>query len=319
MSTPHRPNKAEDKAYYENWSQSSSSWWQWQTTWWHPYYETSPRRWTWHWSNGETCENQWMVSLFVAWVSQWIWFKIHSDHFGISQRSSPSPTGGVKSTSPVTENHYKNGYENCIYSMNNINMSDEDNNYDTNYINKHNAQAAPVSTARGARSLRLSWCQCHMHLMAQGVLESHPIRIVIHERLSLTKEQWETTPIFGNGRRNTLVLLMPTKAQDQGQKEQYTNITKITSLKKGWILWIIAIFHKFIPMPQAIKNSGMQRQLWYKMWKTEENSGMAADQSQKQERSDRWSKKDKSSLFVVDGSLSSLEFGVGTSTTEKHR
>ena len=58
----------------------------------------------------------------------------YSDHFGNSQRSSLSPTGGVKSTSPTTEN----GYENCIYSMNNINMSDEDNKHDTNYINKHN-------------------------------------------------------------------------------------------------------------------------------------------------------------------------------------
>ena len=56
----------------------------------------------------------------------------YSDHFGNSQRSSLSPTGGVKSTSSTTEN----GYENCIYSTNNINMSDEDNNHDTNYINK---------------------------------------------------------------------------------------------------------------------------------------------------------------------------------------
>ena len=31
----------------------------------------------------------------------------------------------------------KNGYENCIYSMNNINTSNEDNDHDTNYINKH--------------------------------------------------------------------------------------------------------------------------------------------------------------------------------------
>ena len=38
----------------------------------------------------------------------------------------------VKSTYSTTEN----GYENCICS-NNINMSDEDNNHDTNYINKN--------------------------------------------------------------------------------------------------------------------------------------------------------------------------------------
>ena len=46
LSTLHRLKKAEDKAYYENWSQSFSSWWQWQTSWWHPSSETSPRRWT---------------------------------------------------------------------------------------------------------------------------------------------------------------------------------------------------------------------------------------------------------------------------------
>ena len=38
LSTLHRLKKAEDKAYYQNWSQSSS--------WWHPPSETSPRRWT---------------------------------------------------------------------------------------------------------------------------------------------------------------------------------------------------------------------------------------------------------------------------------
>ena len=48
LSTLHRIKRTEDKAHYENWSQSSSSWWQWQTTWWHPYYETSPQRWTEH-------------------------------------------------------------------------------------------------------------------------------------------------------------------------------------------------------------------------------------------------------------------------------
>ena len=48
LSTLYRLKKAEDKKHHENWSQSSSSWWQWQTTWWHPYYETSPQRWTEH-------------------------------------------------------------------------------------------------------------------------------------------------------------------------------------------------------------------------------------------------------------------------------
>ena len=45
LSTLHRLKKAEDKTHYENWSHSSSSWWQWQTTWWDSHYETSPQRW----------------------------------------------------------------------------------------------------------------------------------------------------------------------------------------------------------------------------------------------------------------------------------
>ena len=71
----------------------------------------------------------------------------YSDHFGNSQRSSLSPTEGVKSTSPTTEN----GYENCTYSMNN-NTSDEDNHDSAQVLEHQHAQVAPVSTARRARS-----------------------------------------------------------------------------------------------------------------------------------------------------------------------
>ena len=39
--------------------------------------------------------------------------------------------------------------------------------------------------------------------------------------------------ILENARQNTHVLLMPTKARDQGQKELDTNLIKITSLQKG--------------------------------------------------------------------------------------
>ena len=46
LSTLYRLKKAEDKKHHENWSQSSSSWWQWQTNWWDPYYENSPQRWS---------------------------------------------------------------------------------------------------------------------------------------------------------------------------------------------------------------------------------------------------------------------------------
>ena len=52
-----------------------------------------------------------------------------------------SPTAGVKSTSPVTENHNKNGY--VIYK--NFIMTNKDNNHDTKYTNtndtnKHDAR-----------------------------------------------------------------------------------------------------------------------------------------------------------------------------------
>ena len=43
LSTLYRLKTAKDNAQYENWSQSSISWWQWQTSWWDPHYETSPR------------------------------------------------------------------------------------------------------------------------------------------------------------------------------------------------------------------------------------------------------------------------------------
>ena len=47
LSTLRRLKNAEDQAHYQNWWQSSSSsWWNWQDSWWHPSSETSPRRWT---------------------------------------------------------------------------------------------------------------------------------------------------------------------------------------------------------------------------------------------------------------------------------
>ena len=49
----------------------------------------------------------------------------------------PHNSACVKSTSPLQKNGYENGYENCTYSTNNINMSDEDNKHDTNYVNKN--------------------------------------------------------------------------------------------------------------------------------------------------------------------------------------
>ena len=66
-------------------------------------------------------------SYFYLWheSQERIWCTIYSDYIGNSQRSSLSPTGSVKSTSPVTENRNKNGYGN----YKNFIMTNEDNNH----------------------------------------------------------------------------------------------------------------------------------------------------------------------------------------------
>ena len=93
-------------------------------------------------------------------------------------------------------------------------------------------------------------------------------------------------------------------------------IMKITSLQKEWIHWVMitwctSLFQclKFFFFK---KKNGCKRQQWRTTW---ENPGMAADESQKQQRGDRWRKewRQKSSFCVVDGSLSSQEFGVRAS------
>ena len=50
------------------------------------------------------------------------------------------------------------------------------------------------------------------------------------------------------------------------------------------------LVHKFIPMPQALKIPDAQAAVEKEWGKTGENPGMAADESQKQERGDRRSK-----------------------------
>ena len=92
---------------------------------------------------------------------------------------------------------------------------------------------------------------------------------------------------------------------------------KITSLQKN----------KFIEPLQATQvysdasstqNTGCKGRSGERMGKTGENPGMAADERQKQERGDRRSKEQgqKSSFRVVDGSLSSQEFGVQASISK---
>ena len=80
-----------------------------------------------------------------------------------------------------------------------------------------------------------------------------------------------------------------------------------------------SLVHKVIPMPQALKHSRCKGSSGDRMVKMKKI--LAADKSQKQKRSDRRSKEhgQKSSFCVIDGSLSSQEFGVGASISKVQR
>ena len=119
------------------------------------------------------------------------------------------------------------------------------------------------------------------------------------------KSRGEPTAILGNARQNTLVDADEStrpRLEGAGQKPHQDQITA-----KGMSsITHYSLVHKFIPMPQASKISDAKAAV-EKEWEKWENSSMAADESQKQERSYRWSKEQgqKSSLCVIDESLSS--------------
>ena len=80
------------------------------------------------------------------------------------------------------------------------------------------------------------------------------------------------------------------------------------------------LVHKFIPMPQAMKNTRSKGSSGERIGKIEQCS-MAADESQEQKWRDRWSKEHKPycSFCVVNGSWSSQDFGVGTTISKIQR
>ena len=93
----------------------------------------------------------------------------YSDHFGNSQRSSLSPTGGVKSTSPGTENHKKNGYVKYAICM----TTNEDINHDTNYTDRysgHIVDSRGMKSGRKERWLKLLCSNCLVSTLSPFVL-----------------------------------------------------------------------------------------------------------------------------------------------------
>ena len=101
-----------------------------------------------------------------------------------------------------------------------------------------------------------------------------------------------------------------------------TDIMKITLQEKAWIhkvttMWLV---HKFIPMPEAMKNTRCKGCSGKRMVKTWENTGMAAKVRNKTDViAEARNNVHNSSFFIVNGSLSSQEFGVGTTISKTQR
>ena len=106
----------------------------------------------------------------------------YSDHFANSQRSLLSPTGCVKSIPPTTENWLRKLKRYSKKNYKSIEDKHETNTSTTSTMTRTPTRArctTPEHTLR-ARSLRHTLILGHMHLMAQGVLESYLIHVHCH-------------------------------------------------------------------------------------------------------------------------------------------
>ena len=93
-----------------------------------------------------------------------------------------------------------------------------------------------------------------------------------------------------NTKRNMLVLLRPTNLWGYAWKGLKTRTMKTSSQEEVWINWVTRIWCTNLFLCLKLWKYQMQRQQWRKNGKTGENPGMAADESQKFEVSDRRSK-----------------------------
>ena len=119
----------------------------------------------------------------------------------------------------------------------------------------------------------------------------------------LAKYRWRAVakPTAG---QHTLVLLMPTKGRElglegAGHKPHQDHITA----KRDEFYNSLQSCSHFHSDASSIEKIQMQRQQWRENGKTGENPGMAADESLKHERRDRWIQEwgQKGSFCVIDG------------------
>ena len=106
-----------------------------------------------------------------------------------------------------------------------------------------------------------------------------------------------------NTRQNMFVLLKPTNLWGYAYKVLITRIMTIILQEKVWIHWVTITW--FANLFFCLKQ-----------WKYQ-----TADESQKQRWGDRWSKErgQNNTLCIVNGSLSSQEFGVGATVSKIQR
>ena len=136
LSTLHRLKKTEDKAHYENWSKSSSSWWQWQTSWWHPYLRP-------HHDDGlDTYRTGKPATISES--SIYLWHESHKE-FGAQFTVVFSVTVNAVHCHRRVCNEYIYSYRKSqqkrlceLYNIyTNFIKTNEDNNHDTKYTNKN--------------------------------------------------------------------------------------------------------------------------------------------------------------------------------------
>ena len=104
------------------------------------------------------------------------------------------------------------------------------------------------------------------------------------------EEQWWTHRSIGK-RKNGVCLCCwcRRKLEFKSWGELDTNLTKITSLKKGWILWIMTVLftNSFRCLKQ--RKFQMQRQQWWKKWKHQRKFRHDSWRKSKTRKGDRWS------------------------------
>ena len=108
-------------------------------------------------------------------------------------------------------------------------------------------------------------------------------------------------------RRNTPSLLKPTNPRESVWKELFIKVMKIILQGKEFLHWAITILCTNVFLCIKQWKYQMQKQQWTKNGKAWKDTGMAADESQKQKWGDRWSKEwgQNSTFCVVKGHLSS--------------